>query len=417
MTTVTILLPTLNRGYIIGKSIESIRNQTDKNWRMVIVDNGSTDNTSSVCLTKAKEDERITYHRFDTTVPVYENWERALDYVDDGYFVCFSDDDIMSRHCVAEIRNAIEQYDSDVILINRATYSPVGDSLIPSKIIGQKTYTRNREVKSSHSLLVSYITAESIKGEIDLVFHPSMLFINIKLARKIKNIYKSFYKPVSHDYFAGVMLGLYSENMVFIDSPLVVIGGYSKQPYCFCSNKFDYFQMSFDEAIGAISLNERHFVRLLDICKKTKGFPYFKINIIKQTLLTIYDILKSDESKYQAASGVIKDNEKLIIHSLISSLKADYNYCITIGDKRNVEVETLFDGASNPRKTIKEIAFNSARVVVIKFLRMMPNILDGALLSFFNILPTSRRWGYVKPGCYEEIEPTLEKMYFSKRGK
>lgn len=45
---VSIILPTYNRGYCIGRAIESILNQTYSDWELIIVDNHSTDETDMV---------------------------------------------------------------------------------------------------------------------------------------------------------------------------------------------------------------------------------------------------------------------------------------------------------------------------------------------------------------------------------
>ena len=41
----TIFTPTYNRGYIIGKLYDSLLSQTNKNFKWLIVDDGSSDNT------------------------------------------------------------------------------------------------------------------------------------------------------------------------------------------------------------------------------------------------------------------------------------------------------------------------------------------------------------------------------------
>ena len=48
MNRVTIVTPTYNRGYIIHRLIESILAQTDHRFSWLVIDDGSTDNTSSV---------------------------------------------------------------------------------------------------------------------------------------------------------------------------------------------------------------------------------------------------------------------------------------------------------------------------------------------------------------------------------
>ena len=57
---VSIILPTYNRADLIMETIESIRKQTYKNWELIIVDDGSDDNTGE--LISQLKDEKIQFH-------------------------------------------------------------------------------------------------------------------------------------------------------------------------------------------------------------------------------------------------------------------------------------------------------------------------------------------------------------------
>jgi glycosyltransferase involved in cell wall biosynthesis len=58
---VSIILPTYNRAAFILDTIESVQSQTYTNWNLLVVDDGSTDNTAD--LISGIKDERIQLHK------------------------------------------------------------------------------------------------------------------------------------------------------------------------------------------------------------------------------------------------------------------------------------------------------------------------------------------------------------------
>lgn len=63
-TPVDIVMPVYNGAKTISQSIESVLNQTHQNFRLLIVDDGSTDNTEEVCKYYLS-DERIQYVKYE----------------------------------------------------------------------------------------------------------------------------------------------------------------------------------------------------------------------------------------------------------------------------------------------------------------------------------------------------------------
>lgn len=57
----SIVMPNYNKGSFIQEAIESVLNQSYKNWELIIVDNGSTDISHKIINKYRNEDRRIKY--------------------------------------------------------------------------------------------------------------------------------------------------------------------------------------------------------------------------------------------------------------------------------------------------------------------------------------------------------------------
>lgn len=62
---VSIIIPTYNRGHLIGETIKSVVAQTYTNWELLVIDDGSDDDTAGVVGGFA--DHRISYFRLNHT--------------------------------------------------------------------------------------------------------------------------------------------------------------------------------------------------------------------------------------------------------------------------------------------------------------------------------------------------------------
>jgi len=87
---VSVVLPTYNRAHFIGQAVTSALNQTYQNIELIVVDDGSTDETSRVIATF--DDERLSYIRLPENVGRSAARNKALGLVR-GDFVAFLDSD------------------------------------------------------------------------------------------------------------------------------------------------------------------------------------------------------------------------------------------------------------------------------------------------------------------------------------
>lgn len=89
---ISIITPTYNCGKFIGETIETVLNQTYKNWEMIIVDDASKDDTEEVVSTY--KDPRIRYIRLTENSGAAIARTRAMQEAKGKYMAFLDSDDL-----------------------------------------------------------------------------------------------------------------------------------------------------------------------------------------------------------------------------------------------------------------------------------------------------------------------------------
>ncbi|GAA6323819.1 glycosyltransferase family 2 protein [Fusobacterium ulcerans] len=89
---VSIITPLYNSEKYIGKTIESVLNQTYKNWEMLIIDDCSKDNGVKIVNNYILKDKRIKLFRNEKNEGVSFSRNRAID-LSQGKYIAFLDSD------------------------------------------------------------------------------------------------------------------------------------------------------------------------------------------------------------------------------------------------------------------------------------------------------------------------------------
>jgi glycosyltransferase involved in cell wall biosynthesis len=92
---VSVIMPTRNRAHLIDHAIRSVRAQSYRNWELIIVDDGSDDDTLKVV--NRYGDRRIRVIRLDHRGPAAAR-NAALERVRGAYIVYCDDDNTMHEH-------------------------------------------------------------------------------------------------------------------------------------------------------------------------------------------------------------------------------------------------------------------------------------------------------------------------------
>ena len=89
---VSIVLPTYNRAYIISGALQSVLNQIYHNFEIIVVDDGSTDNTEEIIRNVACKDSRVKYFRNNENKGASGARNVGINLAK-GEFIAFQDDD------------------------------------------------------------------------------------------------------------------------------------------------------------------------------------------------------------------------------------------------------------------------------------------------------------------------------------
>ena len=89
------------------QSIESVINQTYKNWELIIIDDCSSDNTPEIAKEYANQDNRIKYYRNETNLKLPRGLNRGFSLSKGEYLTWTSDDNLYLPTAIEKMVNVL----------------------------------------------------------------------------------------------------------------------------------------------------------------------------------------------------------------------------------------------------------------------------------------------------------------------
>ncbi|MFR6590644.1 MAG: glycosyltransferase family 2 protein [Gallintestinimicrobium sp.] len=136
---ISIIMPVYNGVSWIGECIESIRQQTDTNWELLVLDDHSTDGTTELVLKLAEADSRIfpiLRQKNGVSAARNEGLEKAQ-----GEFIMFVDaDDKLDPQMLSVLRAMLGQTESDLAVCDYYRWNGKPDGVYN----GQRTVKNGR---------------------------------------------------------------------------------------------------------------------------------------------------------------------------------------------------------------------------------------------------------------------------------
>ena len=141
---ISVIVPVYNRESVLKNCIESILNQTYKNIQLILIDDGSTDNTFFICKNYAHQDSRIqVLHQINRGPASARN--AGLDTANGKYIMFVDSDDCIHPSCIEVLYKAIRQFDVSIAICEYAEIGlkPKQCTKLHSALLDTETILKN----------------------------------------------------------------------------------------------------------------------------------------------------------------------------------------------------------------------------------------------------------------------------------
>jgi len=235
-----IIIPTRNRPDTLYFSLKTVTNQEYNNLRIIINNNSDVYKNEVKETVKSFKDSRIDYFETSGNLSMKENYEDALNKVNEGYVIFIGDDDGIAYNSLNYINELINKTNALAL----KCFSP-----------GYKWKTVNYNDDCKNTFLIYkddyYTTINSKKIIKELSNHVSFSFvkflpniynggiISIELVNKITNKSNGIYfNAIIQDVYSAVINCAETENYILFFNP-IIITGLSKHSNAVASIKSD----------------------------------------------------------------------------------------------------------------------------------------------------------------------------------
>jgi glycosyltransferase involved in cell wall biosynthesis len=289
---VSIIIPAYNRESIIGITLDSVLEQTYKNWECIIIDDGSTDRTSNVINSYNDKDQRFKFlkrQREPKGAPTCRNI--GLENAKGDYVIFLDSDDIILSNCIQDRIETFKNNDHLEFIV----FPGVVINLVKNTITYSSRFLDEPDINQFlRTVGAWHITAPIYKRK--FLYNE-----NISFDEELIQLQDTFFHIESIKKSNGKYLNL--KNTVQPDS-VVLVGAISRisdanQFHIKNENRFKFglkclklIGRSNNELLKNIKSNFIHIViLLLDKEKKKTAFIYHK-KLIKLKIFSTKELVK-----------------------------------------------------------------------------------------------------------------------------
>ena len=293
---ISVIVPVYNVGCYVSECIESILKQTYQNLDIILIDDGSTDNSGKICDSYAKRDKRIrVIHKKNEGVANARNIgiQMAM-----GEYIGFVDsDDYIEKDMYEYLHEILKSNDADISICNyKKRYTKVD-----TERVGE-SYENKITILGKEEGIKELIIDKNVKNYLWNKLYKISLFKNLKFPDGKK----------MEDY--AVMYKLfYGANRIVIGNDCKYV--YNQRDNSILGNKNSQFYIDYlNVAIERYNFLEKNMK--FNLNKENIIKVILKIFLIKDDIVSSY--LKKNNIKKLCKSIYQNKNEKISIRWTIS---------------------------------------------------------------------------------------------------
>ena len=196
---VDILLATYNGEKYVAEQIESILNQTYKNFNLIISDDCSKDSTPDILKKYAEKDKRIILYLQSQNLGVVKNIEFLLKQVKSEFYMFSDQDDVWLKEKVEKSVETLKKENADLVFGDLEVVDQNLNTIYPS--FGDFMLLNKKIKKYINSYKVNYLY-NCVTG--------CTVISRKKFIEKILPL-PTHSKFLIHDHWIGLMVGIYGK--------------------------------------------------------------------------------------------------------------------------------------------------------------------------------------------------------------
>ena len=105
---ISIIIPTYNRSQYVCRAVDSVLNQTYKDFEIILVNNGSEDNTAEI-IQKYAENKKVRLFTIEQNIKHYGAFNFAIEKVRGEWFSELADDDRLEPNALEVLMNEVKR--------------------------------------------------------------------------------------------------------------------------------------------------------------------------------------------------------------------------------------------------------------------------------------------------------------------